>query len=73
MAKETHYFVVFEPDKSGAYNVSFPDFPGCLAFGWTFEEAKRKAREVLELWLEELADFARLGDGGATPFFIIRS
>ncbi len=49
------YFAVFDPAKEGGYNVSFPDFPGCVTFGKTFEEAKEKAKEVLELWLEELA------------------
>jgi len=49
------YFAVFEPAEEGGYNVSFPDFPGCVTFGRTFEEAKDKAKEVLELWLEELA------------------
>jgi len=48
------YFVVFDPAKEGGYNVSFPDFPGCVTFGRSFEEAKKKAKEVLELWLEEL-------------------
>ncbi|MDP2967527.1 MAG: type II toxin-antitoxin system HicB family antitoxin [bacterium] len=49
------YFAIFDPAEEGGYNVSFPDFPGCVTFGRTFEEAKEKAKEVLELWLEELA------------------
>ena len=49
------YFAVFEPAEEQGYNVFFPDFPGCVTFGRTFEEAKEKAREVLELWLEELS------------------
>ncbi|OGF52234.1 hypothetical protein A3I27_01380 [Candidatus Giovannonibacteria bacterium RIFCSPLOWO2_02_FULL_43_11b] len=48
------YFAVFEPAIEGGYNVSFPDFPGCLTFGKTFEEAKQMGAEVLELWIEEL-------------------
>lgn len=49
------YFAVFDPAEEGGYNVSFPDFPGCVTFGKTFEESKKNAKEVLELWLEELA------------------
>lgn len=49
------YPAVFEPAIEGGYNVSFPTFPGCVTFGKTFEGAQEKAREVLELWLEELA------------------
>ena len=58
MKKNEHvlsYFGIFEPAKEGGFNVSFPDFPGCVTFGRTFEDAKDKAKEVLELWLDELA------------------
>lgn len=48
------YFAVFDPAEKGGYNVSFPDFPGCVTFGKTFEEAREKAEELLMLWLEEL-------------------
>jgi len=48
------YFAIFDPAEEGGYNVFFPDFPGCVTFGGNFEEAKKKAKEVLELWLEEL-------------------
>ncbi len=48
------YPAVFEQAKEGGFNVFFPAFPGCVTFGKTFEEAKEKAREVLELWLEEI-------------------
>jgi antitoxin HicB len=54
--KVLRYYAIFEPAKEGGYNVSFPSFPGCVTFGRTFEEAEEKAREVLELWLEELKD-----------------
>lgn len=50
------YYAVFEPTENGGYNVSFPDFPGCVTFGQTFEEAKLKAKEILELWIEELLE-----------------
>ena len=48
------YHVIFEPAEEGGFNVSFPSFPGCVTFGKTFEEAEKHAREVLELWIEEL-------------------
>ncbi len=52
--KFTNYFAVFDPAEEGGYNVSFPDFPGCVTFGNSFEEAKRMASEILSLWIEEL-------------------
>ena len=48
------YQAIFNKAEEGSYNVSFPDFPGCVTFGRTFEEAEEKAKEVLELWIEEL-------------------
>lgn len=51
--KILEYPAIFEPAKEGSYNVSFPAFPGCVTFGKTFEGARSKAAEVLELWLEE--------------------
>ena len=54
LQKIASYFAVFEPAKEGGFNVSFPDFPGCVTFGRNFEEAKNMAKEVLELWIEEL-------------------
>ncbi len=50
------YFAVFDPAEEGGFNVSFPDFPGCVTFGKNFEQARAMAHEVLELWLEELAE-----------------
>lgn len=51
-----HYYAIFEPAEEGGYNVSFPLFPGCVTFGKNFEEAKEKAKEILELWMEELKE-----------------
>lgn len=50
----TVYPAVFNPIPNGGYEVSFPDFPGCVTFGDTFEQAQEKASEVLGLWIEEL-------------------
>lgn len=52
-----NYPAIFNPIKNGGYEVSFPDFPGCVTFGRNFEEAKEKAGEVLELWLEEMREY----------------
>lgn len=49
-----NYSAVFAPAQEGGYNVSFPDFPGCVTFGRNFEEAQVMGQEALELWIEEL-------------------
>ena len=36
------YYAVFDEAEEGGYNVSFPDFPGCVTFGKDFEESKEK-------------------------------
>ncbi|MDE0179379.1 MAG: type II toxin-antitoxin system HicB family antitoxin [Gammaproteobacteria bacterium] len=47
-----YYPAVIEYDRADdAYNVSFPDLPGCLTFGDTLEEAKENAREALSAYL----------------------
>jgi predicted RNase H-like HicB family nuclease len=48
------YSAILNPISSGGYEVSFPDFPGCVTFGDSFEEALNKGAEVLGLWIEEL-------------------
>ena len=50
------YPAVFEPAVEGGYNVSFPSFPGCVTFGKNFEQAKKMAGEILQLWIEELTN-----------------
>lgn len=44
------YLAVFEPSADG-YGVYFPDLPGCISFGSSFEEAQRSAAEALGLHL----------------------
>lgn len=51
-----HYYAIFEPAEEGGFNVSIPLFPGCVTFGKNFEEAKEKAEEILELWIDELKE-----------------
>ena len=49
------YPAVIEFDRTDdAYNVSFPDLPGCLTFGDTLEEAKENAREALSAFMDSI-------------------
>ncbi len=52
--KTNSYISIISEDNDGNYNVMFPDFPGCVTCGRTFEEARKNAEEALSLWLEEL-------------------
>ena len=44
------YLAVFEPSGEG-YSVYFPDLPGCISYGASFEEARHGAVEALGLHL----------------------
>lgn len=38
------------PDPSGAFVVLVKELPGCMTQGDTVEHAKRRLRELMELW-----------------------
>ena len=38
----------------GAYGVSFPDFPGCVAGGATVDEALRRGRDALKFHVDSM-------------------
>jgi predicted RNase H-like HicB family nuclease len=37
----------------GAYGVSFPDLPGCVAMGASIDEALYEAAEALRIWIAD--------------------
>lgn len=47
-------------DEEHAYGVVFPDLPGCFSAGDTLEEAINNAKEVVEFYLEDLAERGNL-------------
>ncbi len=48
--RKISYPAVFEPDGKG-YSVYFPDLPGCISYGSTYEEAQKQAADALGLHL----------------------
>jgi predicted RNase H-like HicB family nuclease len=40
----------------GAYGISFPDFPGCIAGGNTIDEALRRGRDALDFHVESMIE-----------------
>lgn len=53
--------VVLDPSDEGGYTVTVPALPGCISEGETREEALRKIREAIELYLEPVDDDASFG------------
>jgi predicted RNase H-like HicB family nuclease len=51
---EHRYTVLFEPAEEGGYVVTCPALPGLVTEGDTYEEARRRAVEAIEGYLESL-------------------
>jgi predicted RNase H-like HicB family nuclease len=51
----TRYAVLID-GKAGAYGVTFPDLPGCVAMGRTMDVALANAAEALRDWIEVTED-----------------
>jgi predicted RNase H-like HicB family nuclease len=62
-----YYYAIFKHSKN-AIEVEFPDLPGCVTFGNTWDEALENATDVLAAWLanaepkfvKEASSFAKL-------------
>lgn len=51
---ELRYTVLFEPAEEGGYVVTCPALPGLVTEGDTYEHARERAVEAIELYLESL-------------------
>ena len=56
------YIALIRKDHDSDYGVDFPDFPGCISAGSTFEEARAMAEEALDFHIEGM-----LADGEVLP------
>jgi predicted RNase H-like HicB family nuclease len=54
--KVLQYRVLLRKEPEGGYTVIVPSLPGCVTYGETVEEAIKKAKEAIELYLETLKD-----------------
>jgi predicted RNase H-like HicB family nuclease len=50
------YRAVFELDESGAWIVRIPAIRGCHTYGRTLNQARRRIREALSLWVDDAED-----------------
>lgn len=58
----TTYLAVLHKGDDGSYGIMFPDFPGCVSVGSTFEDAVREGAEALSLHAEGMK-----ADGDVLP------
>ena len=67
--KKLTYYAIFEPSADG-YGVYFPDLPGCISFGKTFDEAYREATDALGLHIYGMEkDGDPIPEPSANPVF----
>lgn len=59
--RKVSYPAVFEPSGNG-YSVYFPDLPGCISYGESYEDAQKEASDALGLHL-----YGMEKDGGVIP------
>lgn len=52
--KARNYTAIFQKEPEGGYTVVVPLLPGCITYGKNLDEAKNKAIEAIELYLESL-------------------
>lgn len=56
MSMSKTFQIVYQAEPEGGYTVMVPALQGCVTYGATFEEARKNAREAIELCLEVLED-----------------
>lgn len=49
---ELNYTVVYQKEPEGGYTVIVPSLAGCVTYGKDLDEAKKMAKEAIELYLE---------------------
>lgn len=48
------YRILLWKEPEGGYTVTEPTLPGCITYGNTLEDAKKMAKEAIELYIESL-------------------
>jgi predicted RNase H-like HicB family nuclease len=59
-----------EPE--GGYTVIVPSLPGCVTYGETLDEAKRMAKDAIELYIQTLKELGEeiQTDEGTFEYFV---
>ncbi|MGD9329417.1 MAG: type II toxin-antitoxin system HicB family antitoxin [Cyclobacteriaceae bacterium] len=49
-----NYRILLREEPEGGFTVFVPSLEGCISYGKTLNEAKKKAKEAIELYIESL-------------------
>ena len=55
-SQELNYTVIFQKEPEGGYTAIVPSLAGCVTYGKDLDEAKKMAKEAIELYLESLKE-----------------
>ncbi len=55
-SQELNYTVIFQKEPEGGYTAIVPSLAGCVTYGKNLKEAKKMAKEAIELYLESLKE-----------------
>ena len=62
--------IIFQEEPEGGFTVTVPVLPGCITFGKNLAEAKKMAKEAIELYLEDMsADGEHISFPKETTYF----
>jgi predicted RNase H-like HicB family nuclease len=66
------YRVLLREEPEGGYTVIVPSLPGCVTYGETLDEAKRMAKEAIELYIQTLKELGEeiQTDEGTFEYFV---
>lgn len=51
--------ILYWSEEDGAIIAEVPELPGCMADGWTYEEALRNVEKIIEEWIETARELGR--------------
>jgi len=52
--QELRYRILLRKESEGGYTATVPSLPGCITYGENIDEAIENAKEVIELYIENL-------------------
>lgn len=58
--RNRNFSIVLQEEPEGGYTVTVPSLPGCVTYGRTLPEAREKAEEAIELYVETLTNLGWL-------------
>jgi antitoxin HicB len=70
--KILQYRVLLREEPEGGYTVIVPSLPGCVTYGETLDEAKRMAKDAIELYIQTLKELGEeiQTDEGTFEYFV---